>query len=63
MIALVLGSVAAGLSLGALITRGLTRQLGGEPDYAVRIAGAIAEGDLTVPSAPAAATAPACCLP
>ena len=48
MIALVLGSVAAGLALGALITRGLTRQLGGEPAYAVQIAGAIAEGDLTV---------------
>ncbi len=48
MIALVLGSVAAGLVLGVLITRGLTRQLGGEPAYAARIAGAIAEGDLTV---------------
>ena len=48
MIALVLGSVAAGLSLGALITRSLTRQLGGEPDYAAEIAGAIADGDLTV---------------
>ncbi|MGK5027609.1 methyl-accepting chemotaxis protein [Janthinobacterium sp. RB2R34] len=48
MIALVLGSVAAGLALGALITRSLTRQLGGEPAYAARIAGAIAEGDLTV---------------
>ena len=48
MIALVLGSMAAGLALGALITRGLTRQLGGEPAYAVKIAGAIAEGDLTV---------------
>jgi len=48
MIALVLGSVAAGLSLGVLITRGLTRQLGGEPAYAAQIAGAIAEGDLTV---------------
>ena len=48
MIALVLGSVAAGLALGALITRGLTRQLGGEPGYAAQIAGAIAEGDLTV---------------
>jgi len=48
MIALVLGSLVAGLALGALITRSLTRQLGGEPDYAVKIAGAIAEGDLTV---------------
>ncbi|MGV8868996.1 MAG: methyl-accepting chemotaxis protein [Janthinobacterium svalbardensis] len=48
MLALVLGSMAAGLALGVLITRGLTRQLGGEPAYAVKIAGAIAEGDLTV---------------
>ncbi|MFZ4874674.1 methyl-accepting chemotaxis protein [Janthinobacterium sp. Mn2066] len=48
MIALVLGSLVAGLALGALITRSLTRQLGGEPDYAVKIAGAIAEGDLTI---------------
>ena len=48
MLALVLGSMAAGLALGVLITRGLTRQLGGEPAYAVRIAGAIAEGDLCV---------------
>jgi len=48
MIALVLGSVAVGLALGAVITRSLTRQLGGEPDYAVQIAGAIADGDLTV---------------
>jgi methyl-accepting chemotaxis protein len=48
MLALVLGSMAAGLALGVLITRGLTRQLGGEPAYAVKIAGAIAEGDLSV---------------
>ncbi|WP_317202210.1 methyl-accepting chemotaxis protein [Janthinobacterium sp.] len=48
MLALVLGSVAAGLALGALITRGLTRQLGGEPRYAAGIAAAIAEGRLTV---------------
>jgi methyl-accepting chemotaxis protein len=31
-----------------LITRGLIRQLGGEPDYAVEIAGRIAAGDLAV---------------
>ncbi|CDG83557.1 methyl-accepting chemotaxis protein [Janthinobacterium agaricidamnosum] len=48
MLLLVLGSVAAGLTLGVLITRGLTHQLGGEPAYASHIAGAIAGGDLTV---------------
>ena len=31
-----------------LITRGLVKQLGGEPEYAVEIAGKIANGDLTV---------------
>jgi methyl-accepting chemotaxis protein len=48
MLLLVLGSVSAGLALGALITRGLTRRLGGEPDYAAYIAGQIAEGNLAV---------------
>ena len=48
MVLLVLGSVAAGLGLGVSITRGLTRQLGGEPAYAAEIAGAIADGRLTV---------------
>jgi methyl-accepting chemotaxis protein len=36
------------LAIGFLITRNLTRQLGGEPDYAAAIARRIAEGDLTV---------------
>ena len=48
MLMLVLGSAAAGVGLGVLITRGLTRQLGGEPGYAGEIAGLIAAGDLTV---------------
>ncbi|QNA98860.1 methyl-accepting chemotaxis protein [Massilia sp. Se16.2.3] len=48
MLTLVLGSAAAGIALGMLITRGLTRQLGGEPAYAGAIASAIAGGDLTV---------------
>ena len=48
MLMLVLGSVAAGLGIGALITRSLTRQLGGEPAYAGDIASRIAAGDLTV---------------
>ena len=48
MVLLVLGSAGAGICLGILITRSLTRQLGGEPAYAGTIAGAIAAGDLTV---------------
>jgi methyl-accepting chemotaxis protein len=34
------------VAISVLITRGLLRQLGGEPRYAVTIAGKIAEGDL-----------------
>ncbi|MFC7298291.1 methyl-accepting chemotaxis protein [Herminiimonas aquatilis] len=48
MLALVLLSAVSGLLLGVLITRGLKRQLGGEPDYAAGIASRIAAGDLTV---------------
>jgi len=48
MLVLVFGSAAAGIGLGALITRSLTRQLGGEPAYASEIAGRIAAGDLSV---------------
>jgi len=47
MLLLVLGSAAAGLGLGVLITRSLTRQLGGEPAYAADIASRIAAGDLS----------------
>jgi methyl-accepting chemotaxis protein len=48
MIGLVLGSLCAGLALGLLIARSLTRQLGGEPAYAADVASKIAGGDLTV---------------
>jgi methyl-accepting chemotaxis protein len=48
MLMLVLGSVAVGIGLGVLITRSLTRQLGGEPAYASDIASRIAAGDLSV---------------
>lgn len=47
MIVLVLVSLAAGIGIGLWITRTLTRQLGGEPAYAVEIAGAIAAGELS----------------
>ena len=46
MLALVLGALAIGAGLGALITRSLTRQLGGEPAYAAQVAARIAAGDL-----------------
>ncbi|WP_343730401.1 methyl-accepting chemotaxis protein [Duganella sp.] len=48
MIVLVLASLAGGLVLGLLITRALTRQLGGEPAEVAKVAGQIAGGDLTV---------------
>jgi methyl-accepting chemotaxis protein len=48
MIVLVLGSLLIGLSLGWLITRALTRQLGGEPAAVAGVATRIADGDLTV---------------
>ncbi len=47
MLTLVLASLAAGIAIGLWITRGLTRQLGGEPAYAVQVAGAIAAGELS----------------
>jgi methyl-accepting chemotaxis protein len=46
MLLLVLFSIGAGAGLGALITRSLTRQLGGEPAYAAEVASRIAAGDL-----------------
>jgi methyl-accepting chemotaxis protein len=47
MITLVLCSVGFGIGLGIMITRGLTRQLGGEPAYAADVADRIASGELT----------------
>jgi methyl-accepting chemotaxis protein len=41
-------AVAAGTLAAWIISRGLLRQLGGEPDYAAAIAGSIAAGDLAV---------------
>ncbi|MDO8299980.1 MCP four helix bundle domain-containing protein, partial [Lacisediminimonas sp.] len=47
---LILGGVAVflGLLAGVTITRGLIKQLGGEPDYTARIASSIAHGDLSI---------------
>jgi methyl-accepting chemotaxis protein len=49
MLVLLAFAVAAGALAAWTISRGLLRQLGGQPDYAVTIAGAIAGGDLSVP--------------
>jgi methyl-accepting chemotaxis protein len=46
MMVMVVLSVFAGAIFGMLITRGLMRKLGGEPDYATDVAGRIADGDL-----------------
>ena len=47
---LILGFVAVALGVVAavVITRGLLKQLGGEPDYTAQIAGSIAHGDLSI---------------
>jgi Methyl-accepting chemotaxis protein len=47
---LILGAAAVllGIAIGFLITRGLLKQLGGEPDYAADVARKVADGDLTV---------------
>ena len=49
MLVLVGVSVCGGIGLGLWITTALTRQLGGEPGYAVEAAGAIAAGELSNP--------------
>ncbi|MGZ8316872.1 MAG: methyl-accepting chemotaxis protein [Telluria sp.] len=48
MIILGLAAGAIGLLLAWIITRGLLKQLGGEPDYTAKIASSIAAGDLSV---------------
>jgi methyl-accepting chemotaxis protein len=47
---LIMGALAAamGVLAAVVITRGLLKQLGGEPDYTAKIAGSIAHGDLSI---------------
>jgi methyl-accepting chemotaxis protein len=49
MLALLAIAAGAGAAAAWFISHRLLRQLGGQPDYAVGIAGAIAAGDLSVP--------------
>ena len=48
MIVLGVLAVAIGVAAALVITRGLLKQLGGEPDYTASIAGSIAKGDLSI---------------
>jgi len=47
---IIMGVLAVAISVAAayVITRGLLKQLGGEPDYTASIAGSIANGDLSI---------------
>lgn len=47
MIGLTLGGILLGIGIGVMLTRGLTRQLGGEPAQVALIASAISQGDLS----------------
>jgi len=48
MLTLLALAVAIGVAAAYFITRGLIKQLGGEPGYTAKIAGSIAQGDLSV---------------
>jgi methyl-accepting chemotaxis protein len=48
MLVMLVLAVAIGMAAAWIITRGLIKQLGGEPDYTTRIAGSIAHGDLSI---------------
>ena len=48
MLALLVLAVAMGVAAAIVISRSLLKQLGGEPDYAAKVAGSIAHGDLAV---------------
>ena len=49
MLGLIAAALLLGVAIGALITRGLLKQLGGEPKYAAELAAGITAGDLSTP--------------
>ncbi len=51
VVGILLGTLVIGLSLAALVTRGLLKQLGGEATQAVMLVKAVADGNLTTPIA------------
>ncbi|KQQ94991.1 chemotaxis protein [Massilia sp. Leaf139] len=48
MLFMLVAALAMGVAAAWFITRGLIKQLGGEPDYTTKIAGSIAHGDLAI---------------
>ncbi|MDQ8024164.1 MAG: MCP four helix bundle domain-containing protein, partial [Moraxellaceae bacterium] len=48
MISIIVVSMVLAVALGLLVTRIITRQLGGEPDYASDVVRRVAQGDMTV---------------
>jgi methyl-accepting chemotaxis protein len=48
LIAIIVAGFLMAVGLGIFLTRVVTRQLGGEPDYAAEVVGKVAAGDLTV---------------
>ncbi|QNB01371.1 methyl-accepting chemotaxis protein [Massilia sp. Se16.2.3] len=48
MLVMLVIAVGMGIAAAWIITRGLIKQLGGEPDYTTKIAGSIAHGDLAI---------------
>jgi len=48
IIAIAVAALLIGITVSVVITRGLLKQLGGEPDYAATIADHIAKGDLAI---------------
>lgn len=48
LLSIVGAAIVLAIAMGMFVTRIITRQLGGEPDYAAEVVRAVADGDLTV---------------
>ena len=48
VIAVSIAALVLAIVLGLLLTRGILKQLGGEPDYVAKVANSVAEGDLAI---------------